>query len=292
MAGPVKRVFVSFADSRYAGSRRRILQQARALQFYDEIFFFSEYDLSADFRKRFSHALRPEIRGFGYWCWKPQVILQALERVEPGDIIQYTDAGSHLNVGGRNRLAEYFSMAESTVSGVLAFSFDRELVPPFIADSALVDWPNGAWTKGDLLDYFGLRSDQRFLCAQTVQGSPLFVRKQENSIDFIREWLGVIDLNFGLVDDSPSFAPDLLGFIEHRHDQAILSAMCHLRNIPTVSAYETYIPPDTVYGSNWDLLKQFPIQVRRDKKVGLWRMLAASVRNRIERQLESLWCQR
>lgn len=32
-------------------------------------------------------------RGFGYWCWKPRVILMALEQIKEGDLLVFLDIG-------------------------------------------------------------------------------------------------------------------------------------------------------------------------------------------------------
>lgn len=111
-----KKWFCTFADSKMRKSLKRIKEQAESMDVYDHILIYDETNLSKDFCNHFKEKLRPS-RGYGYWCWKPQIILQTLEKMEDGDILQYTDAGCHLNKNGRQRLLEYFEIANLTDSG-------------------------------------------------------------------------------------------------------------------------------------------------------------------------------
>ncbi|WP_199104594.1 hypothetical protein, partial [Aquitalea sp. ASV11] len=94
------KIFLSFADKRMKKSLTRIKSQAEEMGIYDEIIITTEDDLDANFKENFKEKLKYNIRGFGYWCWKPQIILQTLNKMKDGDILQYTDAGCHLNPSG------------------------------------------------------------------------------------------------------------------------------------------------------------------------------------------------
>ena len=65
--------------------RRKILVSMNGI-------FFSERDLPKDFFKGFS----PKIyrRGYGYWIWKPYIVSKMMSRLNDGDILVYTDAGT------------------------------------------------------------------------------------------------------------------------------------------------------------------------------------------------------
>ena len=115
------RAFVTFADKSWRKAMSRILHEAAALQFYDRLYGLNEAMLDPTFRAKYDKHLVPKSRGFGYWCWKPQIILQVLENLDKGDVLQYTDAGCHLNPAGKWRLSEYFDMARNNRQGVVAF---------------------------------------------------------------------------------------------------------------------------------------------------------------------------
>ena len=41
--------------------------------------------------------LLDQLKGCGYWAWKPYIILQALSKAEPGDYVIYCDVGRPVN---------------------------------------------------------------------------------------------------------------------------------------------------------------------------------------------------
>ena len=112
----MKKIFLSFASSNLHRSLSRIKKEAIDMGVYDRIQILTEIDLDYDFKTRFKQYLTFGSRGYGYWCWKPQIILQTLANMDDGDILQYTDAGCRLNIKGRNRLNDYFEMASSSAS--------------------------------------------------------------------------------------------------------------------------------------------------------------------------------
>ena len=260
--------FLSFADSRYKRSLSRIAKQAQSFNLFKGITLADESYLEVNFRNKFKEILMPGTRGYGYWCWKPQIILQELEKLSDSDLLLYVDAGCHLNPKGRVRLLEYFEMLRISKSGILAF----QAIPPVgrLAHDGrpLFDYPNYMWTKGDLLDYFGVRNNKEILHSQTIGAGIILIKKCQNSIDILKKWIDTIHHDFALIDDSPSKSPNPLGFIEHRHDQAIFSILCIQNSVDTISAYEYYYPQKNSRKPDWKALKNFPIHAKRDKKRG------------------------
>ncbi|MBK8742076.1 MAG: hypothetical protein IPM02_22355 [Betaproteobacteria bacterium] len=211
------------------------------MRVYDEIFIADEYDLDASFRERFKDRLVLGSRGYGYWAWKPQIILQVLKACHSGDIVHYADIGCHLNPAGRDRLLEYFEAADQSASGILAFSYEAPK-PPFPYDGrALFDWPNRHWVKGDLLDHLAVRTRAEIVDSQTIAGGTFFIKKNSPSIALLQEWLSVIEHDFHLIDDAPSISPNLPGFIEHRHDQAIFLSFAEFTVFPACLPTNTFI---------------------------------------------------
>lgn len=273
--------------------------QATEMGIFDEILIFDETHLDVNFVRDFADHLTPEERGFGYWCWKPQILLQALSRLDFGDVIQYSDIGSHLNPQGVKRLGDYFEITSQSLTGVLAFSAGRSLKSFSYDDRFIPDWPDSEWTKGDLLDFFGVREMPNILESSTIQSGAFFIKKTPSTIEFLHEWLNVFYTDFALVDDSPSKSPNFPGFKEHRHDQAIFSILCKLRGVFTLSASEFWYPVKT--GSpkgDWNALRDFPIHAKRDLDFGIirnvTRRIAAekSLMKKRVKFLSSIWASR
>lgn len=274
----MKKIFLSFADSRMANSLKRIKKQAHGIGVYDEVMICNELDLDQQFRAAMSSYLQPAIRGFGYWSWKPAIILQALQKMNDGDVLQYTDAGCHLNKNGISRLMDYFDMAQNSPCGILAF---QGIPPQGLLEydgRDLLPLEEYKWTKGDLLDFFKVRGNEEIIYTPTITAGVIFIKKCEKSVSIINEWKSVFLKDFSLADDSPSAAPNLPGFIEHRHDQAIFSIICKTSKASTVSCYEYWYPKVNKLKPDWDALKYFPIHARRDKDLGFFRNATNFVR--------------
>jgi hypothetical protein len=243
---------------------QRIQNQAIAMGAYDFIVLANEYNLDLDFREQFSEYLKPGIRGFGYWSWKAQIILQTLRQMKDGDLLQYTDAGCHLNPKGREKLDEYFLKAQNSASGILAF----QAIPPTFHDKKieLLDLREARWCKGDLCDAFGVRSNQHVMQTQTVGAGIIFMKKCDESLKIVTSWLDVYKNNFNLIDDSKSKSENPPGFVEHRHDQTIFSILAKLNKVEIASAYEYWYPNGkNPPGPDWGVLSEYPIHAKRDR---------------------------
>jgi hypothetical protein len=263
---------VSFADTRLKGSHVRLLKQAKEMNFFDKIHLFDENDLSVEFRKKFKDKLVPGSRGFGYWSWKPEVILNVLNKIEEGDCLLYLDAGCHLNVYGKKRLVEYFNILKSNNKGIIAF----QTILPNNENSSLewdgrelLNWPISNWTKGDLLDYFCFRDNQSVINTQCIVSTLILIKKCKTALGIIEQWQNIIIERFDLLDDTPSLTPNLTGYIEHRHDQAIWSLICVKNEIKTLSHFEQWYPKPGSEVPDWKALHGFPIHAKRDKDRGI-----------------------
>lgn len=270
----MKKVLVTFGDSRIHRSLDRIRSQAEAMDLYDEILIFDETKLNDKFRNEFSEVLNTKTRGFGFWVWKPEVILQTLSTLSEGDIVHYIDAGCHLNLKGRKRLLQYFEMVEKSPSGILGFQAKRPEFPLVDDGRPIPKWIDKDWSKGDLIDYFGLRTNREILESPTIQSGSFFIRKSINTVEFVTNWLETYRANFHLADDTPSVSPNFESFKEHRHDQAIFSLMAKMVNASLISASEFWYPSllDSDKG-DWEYLQDFPIHAKRDLNFGFWKNL-------------------
>lgn len=260
-----KRALVAFGDSRLSVARNRLRVQAERLDFFDSIQIFDENELDDLLVGGVREKLRAGIRGFGYWAWKPAVILQALATLDEGDLLLYVDIGCHLNEKGLARLEKYFLLAEGDEKGIVCFQ-TRPPDGPLVWDGRLLpQYVDAAWAKGDLLDFFGVRHQQDVLLTGTIGAGVILLRNSSFVRQFIDTWLKVMSENWNLVDDSASVASSHPWFLENRHDQAIFSIMAKQANLTTLSAFEYWYPrrrcaevPD------WKALEAFPVHARRD----------------------------
>ena len=265
-----KKVLVTFSDSRLIRSRNRFLNESKSLNYYDEVIALDENDLAPEFTDKFRNKLKPNVRGFGYWVWKPQAILQVLTNLNDGDVLQYADVGFSVNPSGIARLNDYFDRASQSKVGIVGFQGRRPEFPMVDDGREIPTWPDREWTKGDLFDYFGVRDNAEITDTPTVQAGLLFVRKCTEAESILRQWLSVYSNSFHLADDSPSISPNLEGFREHRHDQSIFSILAKLNNIDTYSSNEFWFPQRFSSKGDWEALSFSPFHATRSLDFGFW----------------------
>jgi len=260
--------FLAFADSRLESTLRRIRQQAEDMHvFGDRILTFTERDLDADFQERMAKHLLPGSRGFGYWCWKPQIVLQVLKEMDDGDVLLYADAGCHLNPKGIVRLREYVGLARK--HQIVAFQARSNGKASLPENHFLLD---GAWCTGDMLD-FGVRNNEEIIKTGQYAATTFLVCKSDFSLRFFKEFLDMFYEHFSLCDDTPSNSANLQGFCWNRYDQSIFSLKCKLARLPALPLTEiepirTYMPRGgdaADWPDKWGALRGCPILARRDK---------------------------
>lgn len=243
-----KLYFISFADSRMSAATDRIREQARDMDVFDEIHVLNEDSLDDAFCQTWKEIMKYGSRGYGYWCWKPYVILRLMEKMPDNAVLLYCDAGCHLNPKGKKRLMDYVESVMSSSIGVKAFyTFFKQY-----------DVIERRWTKGDVFDYFKCRDRKDITDSKQIATTQIFLRKCPSSMRFLREWNNIWYENFSLIDDSPSKSPNFPDFVENRHDQSIFSIMYKLYDIQPLPSGET----DVADYSNMD---EFPIWDVRDR---------------------------
>lgn len=245
-----KIVFLSFADSRMITAANRLRQQAHAMQVFSEIHILNEFDLDEEFSNAWRHLLNPQVRGFGFWLWKPHIIRTQLEKLQENDILIYCDAGCHLNPKGINKLKAYIAELEESTLGVKAF-------PVY---TALTDSLEKRWTKGDIFSYFDCRDNREITESAQIAATQIYIRKCQASMDFVTEWESICCSNIALIDDSRSKTPNSVFFLDNRHDQSLFSVLFKLRGGVAFPAGETDLPKTAA-------LDKFPIWNSRDKGV-------------------------
>lgn len=255
----MKKYFISFGDSRMQKSLNRIKFQAELMQVYDEIILYTEKELSKEVWEHFKD--KTHYRIFGYGFWKPQIILQTLEKMQDGDILHYADCGCHLNLRGRQRLLEYFEIVNNSDFGILAFQAAIEC-----SDKSLKveNWLEKEWTKGDLFDYFGVRDRKDISETGQIVSTTFFCKKSNETMDFMRKFLKVYYDDFDLLANKVDKNGNFSEFKENRHDQAIFSLLCKINKVFTISNAE--IEPCPLLETKI-VLKSYPIWALRDKDI-------------------------
>lgn len=181
---------------------------------FDRCKTFSLRDLDADFQRRNSMILEQK-RGAGYWLWKPYIIYHTLRRMKKSDVLMYADSGSYFTASARPLI----EMVQDDPRGVLLFGLEQK---------------NQNYTKRDAFILMDCDNQQCWTAYQYMASFSLW-RKTNFSMDFAHKWLTQSTDARVLTDQSNEMGrPNLTGFIDHRHDQSVLSILA-LKE--TIAAY-------------------------------------------------------
>ena len=211
---------VTYATSDWYQSRFRLVHSARA-QGSAEPRVWTRADLVATpFYDRHPGVL-DQARGSGFWLWKPFIILDALERAAPGEAVIYADAGIAFT-------ADPTPLIElcRREGGILLFAGHYEDDP--------VPGPNvnSRWTKRDCFVRLGA-DEPRFHGAVQADASLMVFIRNERSLAFVRRFLESCE-DPAVLSDDPNVCglPNLPDFIDHRHDQSVLSVLAAIDDLP------------------------------------------------------------
>ena len=185
-----KKHLVSFATDGYEASMRDLEASARKYGI-DETHLFTEEFLKG------VKAAHPQLfaeRAHGNFCWKPQVIREVLEAVEPGSWVVYCDA-----------TYEFQGAIDSLLDR------DADVLLFRITDK---QYQNSEWTAPGCLDAMEATAGERE--AQQLAAGIVMVRSSSGGRQFVHEW------------ERWCKTPECIlgrGFAQHRHDQSVLTVL-------------------------------------------------------------------
>jgi len=215
----VKKYFISFGNKNFINQLDRICNEAREVGWFNEVIGYTPSKIS-NFINDHKEFFDNNPRGFGYWIWKPFIILNQLLKMNDEDYLFYTDAGSRILPHRKNKFNEYLKLDDQ----------------PILINGEGNNQPYSCYTqqkfiKLSLLKRFGLESNEEFLGSSHCESGMIAIRKCNESVKFIKEWLNVIlENNYLFTNDDLGNDKQLGGFIEHRHDQSILNILFYKKN--------------------------------------------------------------
>jgi hypothetical protein len=254
---------VSFADLSHRKGLRRLSRQVRSFGFSRPARLLTERDLPPSFVQIAATKWGKLERGFGYFFWKPQVILQELSRLQPGETMLYLDAGCHLNPLGKKRMEDYLRWTSRSDSGILAFQYRPSADSKLGHDSEF--YTDRQYSKRLVRNYLSISDDcAAVLDSGQVASGIIFIRKTEAAVETVTLWRDAFIDNPSLFDDSTQTQQEDPGFVESRHDQSVWSILLKTRGGDTVSAFERWVPRYSGCKQDWNLLSDYPIWAKRD----------------------------
>jgi hypothetical protein len=200
---------VTFATEEYLGSMQLLLDSAVGM--FDGIACFQKENLPQEFLQKHT-TIFSQKRGFGYWLWKPFIINKVMEKIQNGDYCFYSDAANIII----NDISPLFNRCTDN-GGILLFeningSFDGKV------------WKNYQFTKADCFNLMGCSLDE-YIYGNQVDAALQLYQKNEKTLAFLKEYLAFCEDDRILTDFTNTTGENRVGFIDHRHDQSVLSLL-------------------------------------------------------------------
>jgi len=207
--------FVTFGNGLFEKQRQKLVKQAIDTGWFDNVIEETP-DTIYDFYSQHKSFIDRNKRGFGYWIWKPYILLKQLQKMNDGDFLFYADSGATILPHRKYRLDEYIDILNSTDKPVLTLGVQIYTERMFQKMSVLKEFS---------IDGKKLFENEDFLNSDQIESGIIMCKKTDYTIQFMEKWLSmVLQDNYKFVTDS-DFEEQLEGFIEHRHDQSLLSIL-------------------------------------------------------------------
>ena len=196
---------IFFGNDLFQFQKKRLKNEASQTNWFDNIFIESPEtikDLTYKYKNIFKYK-----RGFGYWVWKPYIILRKLEELNDNDILVYLDCGSSI-INNEEEKNKYLNILNN--KSIITFANTDHIEIKF--------------QKKRVLKYFNLENDIDFLNSYHIESGCIIIKNNNESREFIKKWfeLCIYD-NHSLLNDITDNENE--DFIEHRHDQSLLSIL-------------------------------------------------------------------
>jgi hypothetical protein len=238
-----KIALVSFAnsESRWSNALKRLGREAHKSGFFDHVSLVSENELRTLLSDQDLNFIETHSTGYGYWIWKPYLILHTFATNRDIDIVVYLDSGCQLNWKKKAtiRYRNYITLVRD--QGFLAFQLPN--IERF-------------WTDANLLRELNI--DESVSDSGQIAGGVLMFRR-DIGVNLCQKWLQLMqesDHKY-LLGSVPSELDGRL--VQHRHDQSILSLI--VKSQPNL----TFIPGEEIEFEYYDKkTSDYPIWAARN----------------------------
>lgn len=198
--------FVSFASSNLILTLKRIESEAKKCNFFDQIHTYTEKDIP-EFMEQHNDFIYKNKKGFGYWIWKPYIVLKVLNTIEEGDILVFLDAGCSINSKGKDRFNEYVNMCINSEYKNICFQYTH--------------YTEIQYTKKAVLEHLNVPIEHQN--SGQLIGGVFMLQKCDFTKKLIEEYYNNCCI-YNLLNDE-ILENENKDFIANRHDQSIFSCI-------------------------------------------------------------------
>lgn len=194
----------------YTRSVITICNEASESGYFNTVTSYNQNTIPSTERER--EFMQTNRRGYGYWIWKANVILDMMMKVPEGDIIVYADAGCGISrtPEARVKFTEWISDVVEHPTHRISFQMPHK---------------EETWTKGDIFDLLECNTPEYRETGQHLATIQIYMNNPDNRA-FVRKYKEYMAANnYHYVSDAPSRVPNAPSFRDNHHDQSILSLM-------------------------------------------------------------------
>jgi hypothetical protein len=199
----------------YRAAVKRLQKEAEDMNVFSSITALTDLDLKEEtlFWEKHGPFIQSNPRGFGYWIWKPYLIIEQLKKIPDGDVLLYMDAGCELNPFAKGR---FFELVKKTNA--------KKIIATHSISTDIT------YTKQDTIFKMGMSDKPELLQKNQMQAGCLMMLKCDEIMDLASKWYEWVQ-DYHLIDDSTSVLPNHTQFVEHRHDQSVFNLLVKSRDL-------------------------------------------------------------
>ena len=162
-----------------------------------------------DLYKQEAEIFKNNVRGYGYWSWKPHTIQHTFDNYEDVDVVIYIDVNLIIK-----KLAKM-------VQKILGKLYENDGI--WLHDNGA--WQNKAWTKRDAFILMDMDYERYWNSPHVYATYVAFHRNSTVAMDLLKDWCKYsCDMRI-IGDDKSKLGTELPELCAHRHDQSILSLL-------------------------------------------------------------------
>jgi len=208
----MKIYFTNYSDENYRKQQNNLNLLAKNLDIFDDIVpYTNEFIKNSNFYFKNKHILNQK-RCAGYCLWKPFILLDLLNKINFNDIIFYMDCGDAFHLGIDIFLKDYMINNDLMIT--------------------IGSFRNDSYTTSKCFELMNC-NEEKYKSSIQVEAGIIAIKKTDFSIKFIKEWILFGENENIITDINNNDLNNSDNFIDHRHDQSILTNLVIKYNIPT-----------------------------------------------------------
>lgn len=218
----MKKYLINYADLSHELAQKNNSMSGSTICGFDVVIEYNRGSIDPEFLER-NQNIFSSPRGAGYWIWKSYIINKTLESMRDDDVLFYSDSG----IIFINNIDPLIKELDKSKNGILLFELEDYHT-------------NKKWTKRDAFYYTECDSEE-YINSTQILASYIILKKNNFTSSFIKEWLDFSQDHRIITDSSNECGlPNYDEFIDHRHDQSILSILGRKYKIDTLPDISQY----------------------------------------------------